>query len=375
LVTQPQSNKPPKLTEEEEMQYQPPISEGGGNIGGRPKLGNSGGLMKSVLISLIISIVVVFGVYLMGYFVTKADFTKNLGSVATDIGKITTTSQKTLDTFQTTITDLVDSKLATALKGVPTSAALTAATDTANKAKTTADGLQQTLTQTQNTATSAQQTATKAQTDVATMKTDVEALKNGSNKDTQLSQDIDSLKTRIGVLETKVTTLSNPTNTPTPTPTTSTNTTPPLTVLSSVKVISGGSKITAVIIPNDYISTTAMTLSPITLLSKSTSGMFNIKITNTDNETKISGIQLAVGLGIFDTTTSNPVSYALPTTIIPSLSSNGDMSVIWVQQNTGVNYIVGFLNQASTGQFSIGNLELEPLQSKTLQQTFTLSVK
>jgi hypothetical protein len=366
LVTQPQSNKPPKLTEEEEMQYQPPISEGGGNIGGRPKLGNSGGLMKSVLISLIISIVVVFGVYLMGYFVTKADFTKNLGSVATDIGKITTTSQKTLDTFQTTITDLV---------GVPTSAALTAATDTANKAKTTADGLQQTLTQTQNTATSAQQTATKAQTDVATMKTDVEALKNGSNKDTQLSQDIDSLKTRIGVLETKVTTLSNPTNTPTPTPTTSTNTTPPLTVLSSVKVISGGSKITAVIIPNDYISTTAMTLSPITLLSKSTSGMFNIKITNTDNETKISGIQLAVGLGIFDTTTSNPVSYALPTTIIPSLSSNGDMSVIWVQQNTGVNYIVGFLNQASTGQFSIGNLELEPLQSKTLQQTFTLSVK
>jgi hypothetical protein len=357
LVTQPQGNRPPQLTpEEQNIEYQPPISEGGGNSGGRPKMGNSGSLVKSILISLIVSVVVIFGVYSMGYFVTKGDFTKNLGSVATDIGNITTNSKKTLDTFQTTISDLVDTKVATALKGVPTSAALTAATDTANKAQTTANGLQQTLTQTQNTATSAQQTATKAQSDVTAMKADVEALKNGTNKDAQLAQDIDGLKGRIVVLETKVTALSatptpTPTSTPTPTPTPNPST---------------GTGLTATVVPGIFGN---ITMGYPAVLALGSTNSFQFQLANQSGKTANS-IQLIVGFQVMNA--SNTVTIPLPDNMTASVSLQGYMGS-WVRQTGGDKSQLVFSNSTGTGIFaSLYNLS-QPIGNLTYTVFLTLT--
>jgi hypothetical protein len=207
---------------------------------------------------------------------------------------------------------------------------------------------------------------------ITTLQTQVKSISDGQSSTAttinNLSSQVNTLKTQVAAL------MASPTPTPTPTPTTTTggSTTPPLVVLSNVKVVAPTTGITASIIPSYFTQTTNMSLNAVTTVNKSATGSITIEVINS-TANPINGVQLAVSLGIFDNTNpANPIAYTLPTGVTPNLVSNGNLAVIWNQATTGVGYVLGFINQVNNGQFSFGNLTIQP-GTTNLQEVFTVS--
>ena len=205
---------------------------------------------------------------------------------------------------------------------------------------------------------------------VTTLQSQVKSLGDSQASTTttinNLSSQVNTLKTQVAAL------MATPTPTPTPTPTTGGSTTPPLVVLSNVKVVAPTTGITANIIPSYFTQTTNMTLNAITAVNKNATGSITIEVVNSTSSA-ISGVQLAVSLGVFDNTNpANPIAYTLPTGVTPSLVSNGNLAVIWNQATTGVGYVLGFINQVNNGLYSFGNLTVQP-GTTNLQEVFTVN--
>lgn len=116
------SLRPPRATPQDLInEIEPPITPGGNeNMGTRVKLG--GGVIQTVIVSLVVAIVVFVGMGMVGFgnFVTKKDFTTNLQGVVTTLDKAKsdiTNMQKAVDTAITGISDKVNTQVNTAVSG------------------------------------------------------------------------------------------------------------------------------------------------------------------------------------------------------------------------------------------------------------------
>jgi len=320
-----------------------------------PESGGNKTLLKTIVITLIVSLAVVLGytTFFKPYPPLEA-YTKDFTNVASDI-KALQGSLGTVGTMQSKIDGIpaqvealknqfalkseitaVNSKVDAVSSGM----AGTAKTADLNIVKESVANLAN------NATVKDLQSQTKALTD-----TNVAQDKLITDQNKLIATQADAIK----VLQGKVALLE------TPTTTNGTTTT--------------GTGITATIIGSVFAPTvTSMNLPAITALSTVSTGTFTIQVNNPSTKT-LNGVQLAVSLGVFDNTNpSNPLQFSMPAVadVTVNLSSAGNLSLIWTQQNTGVPYILGFVNQVNTGNFAFGNLSIPPGTS-TFTQTLTLT--
>lgn len=360
-------NKPPSITEDE--LNQPSI---GAPSGGGMKLGGKvgGNFLQTVIISLVVAIVVFVGMGMLGYgnFVTKSDFTKNVGSVANDLGTLKTdvaSNQTSMQSSINAIPNTVSQAVTNALKDINTQ--LANATKTANDAKTEADGLTAKINDVNAAGSAASTSVTQSATNLANYQTSNDAAVK------VLQTQVTNLQNQVAALQSMPTPTATSITTPTPTSTTTTvaNLPSSLIINPTIKVVSPTTGITASIIGNPFNNATYMTIQ---VVSGTNSGAFNIQLQNTTNA-DISGIQLAVGLAVYDNSNSNvPVQYAGLPKNRTLVSSGGLSSTLWTEQSTGVPYIIGFVNQSNTGVFSnLGNLSVSANTTATYNQVFSFT--
>lgn len=321
-----------------------------------PKKKSSGGLVQYIIP---IGISVVIAYLMIGWLgVSKGDFTSNITSMN---AKVDTTVKSLSDLVTKTNSMVVPADFTTLQTTVKSLQSTSAVNTDVNTIKSDVSVLKTDVSTAKNDINSLK-SVPKVDTSSFASKSDVASINDKNNtQDTTiktLQGTVDAQAKSITDLQAKVATLATPTPTPTPTPTGTGGT-------------STSGAITATVVGNAFTGTSIMTI-PALAVNGNGSGSFTIQITNSGTKT-LSGIQLAVGLGIFDNTNPNaPQQYTLPVSANTTLSSNGNLSIIWTAQSTGVPYVLGFVNQVNTGSFAFGSLNVGPGTS-TYLQTFTLS--
>lgn len=334
-----------------------------------PEPKKSGSGLLQYIIPIGISVIVAY--LLIGYIgVSKGDFTTNITSMNNKLDGTIKTVNSIADKTNTMVLPADITALQTSLKTVQSSITGFAPNGDVATLRTDVNGLKSSV--------ASLQAVPKVDTSTFATKSDLQAL---TDKDTAASAAIKALQTtndattkaltdanaKVATLTQNVTDLQNTvktlqTTTPTPTPTPT-----PTGTGTTVGAIA------ATIIPNSFTGMSSMTLPP-TPAGLVSTGTFTIQITNSSSK-PLSGVQVAVGLGLFDNTNPNsPVPFNVPASgVTVSMTTNGNLSMIWTTQTTGVGYILGYINQANTGTFAFGNLTVPPgVFSYT--QTFMLAV-
>jgi prefoldin subunit 5 len=122
------------------------------------------------------------------------------------------------------------------------------------------------------------------------------------------------------------------------------------------------------IVPNVFTGATSLSIASIPA-GGSSSQQFTIQI---DNQTgaELKSIGLALALQVFD---ANGNNYSVPATMTFSMLS-GNPALTWIQQSTGVGYVLGYINNtASTGFLALFGGLVVKTGVNTYTQTLTIN--
>lgn len=321
---------------DEELSLEPPLRE---KRRGLPSMGFGGGSVKTILISLVVTFVVIMG---MGYvgggqFITKKDFTTNLANM------ITTMDQAKAGLAQ------AQSSVATAVQAIPTTVSTqvaasvaTATTQWTSQLSALSDKVTASTASSQANVTKISELETKLKSDVSTL----------TVKDTELAGKITALETKVGGYETRIKALEDKVATLSISGISDNITGATLaTTKSGVTVtLSAASMMFSNLYLNPGYGLTSSQLYFLASANTTSQQYFNLTINNTTGK-RITNLWLQLGLKVV-----MPDDYSTPTLLLSSnsISVGGFDSPSWVLVSVAHNSPFYFQTGTTSWAFQVG---------------------
>lgn len=349
-------NIPPDATPQElltvqQMAREPALRESGN----APRFNMQGGVVMNIVISAIVALVIIVGMGMVGggSFVTKSDFEYNLSNMSTSINQMEADAliaQEEMSTAVSNIPSTIDTRVNDVV-----SQSISAINSDISTLKGQITSLQSQTQTESNRIGEILSNLNSIENNIETIRNSVEVLKENRN---EYARDIDALENKIDGYSDDLAELSVA-----------------ITALEELIVADGDGGGDGVItgdviavISGGYFTDQAYMVFPEIPHEESASSQFNIKLINNTGKT-ITNIKLAIALYIYDASQS---LYDCSEYAECSMKTAEDLSILWIEEPTGYDYILGYINKVSSGVFDFGNIT-QDMGTTYYSQVFTVT--